>query len=201
MARRPKSPAWHRTAKARAKQAYSDMKQRCGNANGKCPSYTSVELRMSQREWLAWAIPRYECFLVEHPDTSPCAARRRDTGHYEIGNIEIISIEENREQQSAPCRLRDDGTKLCGRCRVVKTAESFNKNRRRGDGLNHWCRDCCREHRGSKKLGATAFTTVTCDACGKAFELRNSELRLRLKRNKSGKIACSRSCGNRVRSL
>lgn len=139
-----KSPPIHRTPMYRAKAAYCGMIARCENANGKNPAYANVRLEMSLHEFLSWAIPRYERFSVEHPNESPCVARFKDSGHYEIGNIEIITFGENRRRQASILLIRDDGTKLCGKCRKLKTAvENFGKNRWRPDGLNHWCKQCC----------------------------------------------------------
>lgn len=137
-----KSPPIHRTALYRAKAAYAGMFARCGNANGKNPTYADVELRMTLREWVEWSIPHYAKFIAENPHLSPAAARYGDEGHYEIGNIEIISTVENRKRMGAPSALCQDGTKLCSRCRVVKQATCFSKRHRNYDGLNYWCREC-----------------------------------------------------------
>jgi len=138
-----KSPAIHRTPLYRAKSAYCGMIARCENANGKNPAYTNVKLRMTLDEFLAWAVPRYEAFIAEHPDESPVCARSGDSGDYEIGNIEIVSFAENRRRQEAVLLLRPDGTKMCGRCRKIMDAISnFSKNRQRPDGFQCWCKDC-----------------------------------------------------------
>ena len=102
--RQYKSPPIHRTPLYRAKAAYSGMLARCRNANGKNPSYANVELRMTLAEWLAWAVPEYERFLSTVHDLTPCAARKGDVGHYEIGNVEIISQVQNRAQQRSYAR-------------------------------------------------------------------------------------------------
>lgn len=58
MAKNYKSPEIHRTPIYRAKAAYSNMKRRCGTED----AYKNVELRMSKKEWLAWALPEYQAF-------------------------------------------------------------------------------------------------------------------------------------------
>ena len=142
-----KSPAIHRTPLYRAKAAYCNMIARCENANGKNPAYANVKLRMSLDEFLAWAVPRYEAFVAEYPNERPVCARRGDLGDYEIGNIEIISWAENRKRQKTLLQLREDGTKMCGRCRKILIAvANFRKNRWRPDGFGHWCRECCKEY-------------------------------------------------------
>jgi len=107
-----KSPPKHRTPRARAKQAYRDMRQRCGNANGRSPAYAGVELRMSEEEWLGWAVTLYEKFQRENESASPCVSRKGDSGHYVLGNLEIVSVEENRRRQARAARI----TLLCFTC-------------------------------------------------------------------------------------
>lgn len=137
-----KSPAIHRTPLYRARRAYKDMLVRCENQNGKNPAYSNVKVKMTMEEWLAWAVPRYEKFVRDHPNESPSVSRFGDNGDYELTNIEIITFVINRSRQSMPNVLGADGTKICGRCRETKTAEHFVKNASRPDGLAHWCRGC-----------------------------------------------------------
>lgn len=94
-----KSPPIHRTPLYRAKAAYRNMQRRCLNADGNNPAYKNVELRMTLREWLEWALPKYESFIKENPKDKPSVARHNDEGHYELGNLSICSLSENIKQQ------------------------------------------------------------------------------------------------------
>lgn len=38
-----------------------------------------------------------------------------------------------------------DGEKRCPRCELVKALEEFHQDRARADGLQLWCKACCRE--------------------------------------------------------
>lgn len=136
------------------------MKARCRNANGKNPAYTDVDLKMTEEEWIVWSVPLYEKFDLEFPGESPSAARAGDRGHYEIGNIRIIPMRKNREEQFDPilkphrCHARPDGKKICSRCLSVKTVDEFTKRSSSIDGLTYWCRVCQKEyHRQWVKLG------------------------------------------------
>jgi hypothetical protein len=125
------------------------MQARCLNKNGKNPTYAGVELRMTMKEWVAWAVPEYERFILSYPDQTPNAARFKDVGHYEIGNVRIISLSQNCAEQ--PIRgiglLKTDGTKRCSDCKGVKGSNSFSKNRATKDGFHNICKDCVRERR------------------------------------------------------
>ena len=118
------------------------MKRRCQNADGASPSYATVELRMTLSEWLEWSLPRYRVFIRDHRLQSPNVARSGDAGHYEIGNLEIITAHENRNRQAMPHQLRPDGTKLCITCRELLPAALFGMRRANRDGLSFECRSC-----------------------------------------------------------
>lgn len=137
-----RSPPIHRTPLYRAKRAYKDMLVRCGNPKGINPTYTNVKIKMTMEEWLTWAIPKYQRFIAKHPNESPSVSRFGDKGDYELSNLEIITLLQNRAQQAAPNLLKTNGTKRCSQCRAIKTAKDFNKNKSRRDGLSHWCRVC-----------------------------------------------------------
>lgn len=148
-----KSPAVHRTPLYRAKAAYRGMTERCLNANGKHAAYANVELRLTKEEWLEWAMPFYTAFLLEDPDGRPSVSRFGDTGHYEIGNIEIISIEENRRRQKRS-RQVTNGHKECSKCKVTFPVSGFHKNKKKPDGISYWCKVCiAKVNKGRKRSG------------------------------------------------
>ncbi len=134
-----KSPPIHRTALYRAKAAYANMKARCLNSNGKNPSYRSVRLKMSLDEWIKWAVPAYEMFMESFPRERPCAARKHDAGHYEIGNIEIISVSRNSREQPPNGYDLSTGKRPCTACKKVKPLKDFYKRRHR---VTSRCKDC-----------------------------------------------------------
>lgn len=140
-----KSPAIHRTPLYRAKAAFANMVRRCGNKTSRDPAYANVKVIFTKEAWLAWAVPRYEKFAEDHPTESPSVSRKEDCGDYEIGNVEIAPMSDNRVRQKAKLLMHADGTKLCGgKCKQVKLATDFNRNRTRPDGYDHICRVCRR---------------------------------------------------------
>ncbi len=146
-----KSPSKHQTPIFRARAAYHGMKRRCvgGSMCGKkgYASYEHIHLKMTMEEWVTWSLPKYEKFITENPGESPSVARNGDVGDYEISNVRIISLKENGEEKAAPLLLKENGMKLCCRCRVDLPESSFCKNRGRPDGLAHWCRACYKKQR------------------------------------------------------
>lgn len=147
-----KSPSIHRTPLYRAKSAYCGMQARCLNRNGRNPSYAAVELRMTREEWLTWAVPEYERFQTANPRVMPNAARKGDSGHYELGNVRIVSRTENSADQRI-CGVRADGTKRCCGCKDYRPVAEFCKNRGRWDGLTSHCKKCLRGYARKRKTG------------------------------------------------
>lgn len=84
---------------------------------------------MSLNEFLAWAVPEYERFAESNPNETPCVARFGDKGHYEIGNIEIISVAENnaRQQHIAPARNTHGTLSSYRYCRCDRCREAMNR--------------------------------------------------------------------------
>jgi hypothetical protein len=138
-----KSPSIHRTPLYRAKATYRGMVKRCGNKNGLNPTYVNVQLKLTEQEFLDWAIPKYEQFLKEHPTEIPNVARFNDSGDYELGNIQLITRDENMQQRQWTHRLQADGTKICDRCeRKLIAKDNFTKSKGKFDGLDQWCKQC-----------------------------------------------------------
>lgn len=63
--------------------------------------------------------------------------------------------------------------KLCTKCGIKKTEDSFNKNRRRKDGLQTYCRDCTKIYNNQSYKDS--------DKRRKAIRQRNKTDRLRNK--------------------
>jgi hypothetical protein len=175
-----KSPEIHRTPLYRARAAYRLMGKRCGNANGKNPVYVNVELRMTMKQFLSWAVPRYVRFIKKHPDWSPVCARKGDRGHYEIGNIEIISAAENsRRQIRDKPASRKHGTlssyRYC-RCDLCKEVwRKHNEEYRRSLGVKP--RNPVGPVHGTRN--SYVYHKCRCEACMKANRDYSKKLRVR----------------------
>ena len=138
--RKYKSPPIHQTALYRARSAYRGMKVRCGNPCGNNPAYENVKLNMTMQEWEQWSVPRYEDFIAQNPGVSPNAARKNDSGDYEIGNIEIISAEQNRKDMK---QNRPFSTLVCPECGgEFRLEDRIIRSRRKNNIRIHCSRKC-----------------------------------------------------------
>lgn len=77
------------------------MCRRCKDGNAVEPKYSEVEVRVSLDQWMEWAVPKYDEFLLNNPEGKPSVSRFGDKGHYEIGNIEIIDFKKNLQLQKS----------------------------------------------------------------------------------------------------
>lgn len=94
------------------------------------------------KEWLIWSLPKYRRFIKRYPHEIPNAARIGDSGHYEIGNIKIISQRQNRAEQAERASLRPNGMKACRKCKVVKVLSEFGVRSNVRDGRQARCKQC-----------------------------------------------------------
>lgn len=123
----------------RAVQAWHDLNKRVRNQ----PEYAGVEVRVSQAEFIAWAVPAFAQWMKNNPGVTGSVDRQDPSGHYEIGNLRVISLGDN-------CRLRrtnynvhaPTGQAWCGKCRTYKSTTDFEKNRSKPHGLQNHCRQC-----------------------------------------------------------
>lgn len=86
------------TPTGKAAKAWDNISSRCCNKSGQSPEYANVELKMSRKKFIDWAIPEYEKFMYLNPGVQPSVDRIDPDGHYEINNIRIISMAENCER-------------------------------------------------------------------------------------------------------
>ena len=97
--------AYNRSARGLALKKYRDMQKRCENADGKHPSYAHVRLQITREDFLKWAVPRIQDFLIANPGLRPSVDRiNPDLGYY-VENMRIISVDDNRARARFPGNL------------------------------------------------------------------------------------------------
>lgn len=73
--------------------AWNRIVYRCGNRNGDFPAYQDVENRFTRSAFIDWAIPAYEAWIQNHGTVIGASVDRiRSTGHYEPGNVRLITL-------------------------------------------------------------------------------------------------------------
>ena len=115
-----KQPAWKgRTKYAEyppkllkmAEGKWAGMHDRCNDPerhNANC--YRGIEVRVKKDEFIRWIIPELERFYREHPYEVASIDRINPDGHYEWGNMRVISLWRNSwRNRSNPEALLPDG--------------------------------------------------------------------------------------------
>jgi hypothetical protein len=87
---------YHKTFKGWIRVSWSRMNIRAGNRGNKYPTYTHVKVLMTREEFVAWAQPQEPIWRgIKESNDSPTIDRIDPDGHYEISNIQILSLREN----------------------------------------------------------------------------------------------------------
>lgn len=128
--------AYEATPDRRAKRTWNTINARAGKQR----SYEHVEVRMTREEFLEWAIPQYRSW--ESKET-PSLDRIDPSGHYEIGNLRVISRRINQSTQRTAKNWRAaKGTAWCSSCKKYLPTENFWRCAPRPNGLQSRCKPC-----------------------------------------------------------
>jgi hypothetical protein len=133
--------------------SWNRLTNRAGNNYGHGRRYEEIEVRMAREEFVAWAIPAYTAWFNEHPDVTPALDRIDTAGHYEIGNIRLISQRENilRREYSRNVNA-PAGMAWCGWCKQYLPVSHFYKSTGTYNGLMGRCKACIAAINKAKNL-------------------------------------------------
>ena len=112
-----KSIARKKKYRRTAKGFWKAMNYRCSHN----PNYRKIEVKMTYEEWDQWVTPRLNKFKKQYPSQSPSVDRINPNGHYELGNVRIISRLHNMLISGwiLPKKLKSKQEKMKHICRVV----------------------------------------------------------------------------------
>lgn len=134
---------YRQTAHGWAASAWNGILARAGNADGQHPAYGSVEIRMTRAEFISWVKPRITKWWRDNPKATPSIDRKKNSGHYELSNLRIISLSENsRLQQAHKNVYAPQGKAWCAFCRRYYPESNFYKNKNAPHGLQFCCKKC-----------------------------------------------------------
>lgn len=162
-----------RYARLLAIKAWSNMNRRAGGREQ--ASYVGIEVRMTREEFNTWAIPEYLKWFQEHPEESPSIDRIDPAGHYELSNIRLMEVWENRTSNKRnKHRLAPEGSLHCRFCKQYLPTTDFYerpsmpltaKNTR-----SHWsaeCRKCSSEFGKAEREAINGKPSGICQRCGR----------------------------------
>lgn len=127
----------------RAQVMWQGIRSRANNAEGTRPTYADVQLRMTREEFFSWVVPLLEQWYQTHPNVVPTLDRINNAGHYELGNLRIVSGKENTHWRGSNKNVHaPTGTAWCRVCKQYLPTERFSKDKHSSHGLQHMCKDC-----------------------------------------------------------
>jgi hypothetical protein len=105
--------------------------------------YQGVKVLVSKEDFVPWFMER---------DFPGCSVDRIDkTGHYELSNMQVITLKENIRKDLGKAK---DGRCVCYSCKKEKELSEFVKESRRQNGYSTICKACERKrtrNRGARK--------------------------------------------------
>lgn len=133
------------TPKGRATRMWNNMNRRSGNKYGDHPTYADVEVRMSRDRFIAWATPRLENWYRRYPSVTPTIDRISSDGHYEIGNLRLLTAAQNTKARGCNKNIHaPEGMAWCFICKKYLDKSSFHKDKCRPNRLQRKCKSCHR---------------------------------------------------------
>lgn len=116
-------------------------------------SYDGVEVRMAREEFLAWAVPAYAVYQRDNQNAQPSLDRIDPAGHYELGNLRVISRGDNaRLARNHPNVHAPEGSAWCGSCKAYLPATDFWRSAGMYNGLQKKCKPCTIKAIAASKL-------------------------------------------------
>lgn len=134
---------YYSTPRGRAVNAWHRIKRRVKHSE----HYYHVQIRMTRDEFLAWAVPRFERWMSEHPDITPSIDRKDPRGHYELSNLRLLSLAENCRQATRNKNIyAPSGMGWCGSCKAYYPLSRFHRDKNSPNGRTGRCKDCVRNY-------------------------------------------------------
>lgn len=134
--------------------AWNRLTSRAGAKYGHRKCYARIEVRMTRADFMMWAISAYEVWFREHPGITPSVDRIDPDGHYEIGNLRLIPLNDNRQRASCYVnRQMPEGLWHCGKCDRILPVSHFYKippTPSSPRGLSGYCKDCHRAYQNAR---------------------------------------------------
>lgn len=132
---------WRKTLNGQIGTLWIGIRSRAENKNGKNPTYKDVKLLMTREEFKEWVRPKLKHWLEAHPDIRPSIDRKSDEGHYEISNLQLISLAENTRKARKNKNVNaPKGMSWCSQHKAYLPVEEFSKNKSKSNGLDGMCK-------------------------------------------------------------
>lgn len=140
------SRRYRQTPKGAAACAWNRLTSRAGAKYNHRPCYGPVEVLLAREQFMAWAIPQYEAWFREHAGVTPSVDRIDSSGHYQLGNLRLITRSENCRRTRANRMLNaPTGHCWCSKCKRYLPVAMFTPARitsKSRTGYKSRCKPC-----------------------------------------------------------
>lgn len=128
---------YSRSIKGKANIIWGNMKHRVSND----PYYTDIKLLLTKDEFISWVIPELQKWVLEKDITEASIDRVDPKGHYAVGNLQLLTMDENRAKARHHKNFHaPEGCAWCNQCKQHLTISSFYKDKSRMNGLTSKCK-------------------------------------------------------------
>lgn len=116
-------------------------------------SYKNIKVLITRDEFLSWATPIFKNW--DYSDSSAPSIDRIDGfGNYELGNMQVIPLSENRKKhRTDKIHSSPVGKSWCHRCKDYLSLSNFWACKSNSNGLQKRCKSCQQE---AKKISDMA---------------------------------------------
>lgn len=146
------------TPKGKALQLWYGLRSRAENP--KLPTYRNVKVKISKQDFLEWALKELDKWVKDGYTVKVATLDRINSdGHYEKGNLQLLTKEENSKKKDCNKNLNaPEGFAWCGKCKAYFPKESFTKDKRNWHGLRTVCKQCTQNYDKQRYLNKTYST-------------------------------------------
>jgi len=81
--------------KGKALQMWDGINRRAEDKEGTRPSYTQIKNLLTKEEFVKWAVPELNKWVEKFNLSSASVDRINPDKHYELGNLQILSLSDN----------------------------------------------------------------------------------------------------------
>lgn len=142
------------TIRGKAARMWNGMQSRAENKAGIYPTYQNVKLLLSRKKFISWVIPELENWQKIHGSLKEVSLDRiNNDGHYEDGNLQLLTKVENSLKRDRNKNLvAPEGKAWCGGCKAYLPKDEFRKNAKQENGVQWNCKKCASDYTNNWRM-------------------------------------------------
>lgn len=141
---------YYQTIKGKASRIWLHILERVE----KPPFYRNIKVKISKEEFMDWILPELTKWKIKYNSLQEVSIDRiNNSGHYETGNLQLITRSENRLKQDRNKNLTSPkGFAWCGGHKSYLPLIKFGRNAKTRLGVKTKCEECELEYQKQYRL-------------------------------------------------